>query len=203
MISRRIFVASIPFLAFSRAASANDLIPVPYFAAKYITPKNAPSQFVIADKSEPGDRLIVTGRVTDGQKPLQGVSLYVFHADAAGLYSKGPSNSDEDARLYGALRTDAEGRFRYESIRPIGYSDNGAHIHYVVTKDGHKKRMEELRFADDPKALNAAPDEVKALQAGQRAAMKTFPGYVFAILMPDRDAQGVWRITHDIVLEKG
>jgi protocatechuate 3,4-dioxygenase beta subunit len=71
----------------------------------------------------------VTGRALDNGRPVAGVSIYVFHADADGLYSRDGRNSDENARLFGALRTDAEGRYRYETIRPSGYGDLSSHVH--------------------------------------------------------------------------
>ena len=42
--------------------------------------------------------MIVTGQVTDEAKPLAGVSIYVFHTDAKGLYTIDGGNSDENAR---------------------------------------------------------------------------------------------------------
>lgn len=65
--------------------------------------------------------MVVTGQVTAGGKPVSGVSIYAFHADADGLYTKDGSNSDENARLHGAIRTDTDGRYRYETIRQSGY----------------------------------------------------------------------------------
>jgi len=54
--------------------------------------------------SEPGQRLIVAGQVTDGIKPLAGVSIYVFQTDANGQYTTDGSDPDENARLHGAMR---------------------------------------------------------------------------------------------------
>jgi protocatechuate 3,4-dioxygenase beta subunit len=68
-----------------------------------VAPRNAPSSIVVAGRKEPGERLIVTGQVTDGTKPLAGVSIYVFHTDANGLYTTDGANSDQNARLHGAI----------------------------------------------------------------------------------------------------
>ena len=51
-------------------------------------------------------------------------------------------------RLHGAMRSDANGRYRYETIRPKGYGNAPAHVHYVVTAPGYKPRMFELWFED-------------------------------------------------------
>jgi protocatechuate 3,4-dioxygenase beta subunit len=193
-----------------RLAAASALIPcraraqVPpvYLSDKYVAPKGVPARITISP-GEPGERLIVTGQVLDFPRGVGGASLYVFHADREGRYTRdreGP-NTDENARLHGALRTDAEGRFRYETIRPAGYGANGAHIHYVVTAPGYKVRMEELRLADDREAF-ASPAEVRGLKSGARQPSTAFPDYVFAILPVKQDAQEVWHITHDIYLER-
>src|SRR4051794_29120343 len=92
----------------------SELIPKAYLAAKYVAPANAPSDTVIAGRTERGDRLIVTGRALDRGRPVAGVSIYAFHADADGLYTRDGRNSDENATLFATLRTDAQGRYRYE-----------------------------------------------------------------------------------------
>src|ERR1700730_17497090 len=94
------------------SSQAPALIPAPYLSPKYVAPQNAPSSIVVAGKGEPGERLIVTGQVTDGTKPLVGVSIYVFHTDADGMYTRDGSIGDENARLHGAMRSDANGRYR-------------------------------------------------------------------------------------------
>lgn len=191
-----------------KLAAASAIVPWParaqvppgYHSAKYIAPKGAPSRVNIAN-GEPGERLLVTGKVMEWPRGLPNVSLYVFHADRTGRYTREGPNDDMNARLHGALRTDAQGRYRYETIRPAGYGENGAHIHYVVTLPGFKPRMEELRFADDPEAF-ASPPEVRGLKSGARQASAAFPDYVFAILPVESDTEGTWRMTHDIYLER-
>ena len=181
---------------------AGAQVPPVYQSSKYVAPKGVPSRINIAP-GEPGERLIVTGKVMVWPRGLAGASLYVVHADREGRYTRdreGP-NTDENARLHGALRTDAEGRFRYETIRPAGYGANGAHIHYVVNQPGYKLRMEELRLADEREAF-ASPAEVRGLKSGARQATTAFPDYVIAILPVGQDAQEAWHITHDIYLER-
>ena len=94
------------------------LIPAPFLAPKYVAPPDAPSSIVIAGKDEPGERFIVTGRVLDEGTPVAGTSIYVFHANADGRYTRDGRNNDQNARLHGAMRSDANGRYRFETIRP-------------------------------------------------------------------------------------
>jgi protocatechuate 3,4-dioxygenase beta subunit len=83
---------------------------------------------------------------------LAAASVYVFHADAKGFYETGRRGLDAelDPWLHGALRTDVEGRYQYDTIRPGSYDNNAAHVHYVVVAPGYKPRIFELEFQDDP-----------------------------------------------------
>jgi protocatechuate 3,4-dioxygenase beta subunit len=170
------------------SSQAPELIPAPYLSPKYVAPPDAPSSIVVAGKDEPGERFIVTGQVMDGTRPLAGVSLYVFQADADGLYTRDGSNSDQNARLHGALRSDANGRYRFETIKPKGYGGAPAHVHYVATAPGYKPRLFDLWLADDP-----------IIEQRRKAGMPDPgpPGMV--VVRPvTRDAGGVWHATRDL-----
>jgi protocatechuate 3,4-dioxygenase beta subunit len=120
--------------------------------APQIADKNAPSQITIAAKEEPGERLIVTGTVSDAEgKPLEGVSVYVYHTDTNGYYTPG-TNDNRNPRLRGYMRTDRQGRYEFSTIKPGPYPNSRipAHIHYVVTAPGHRERVFEIVFEGDP-----------------------------------------------------
>jgi protocatechuate 3,4-dioxygenase beta subunit len=168
------------------ASQAQEWIPPAYLSPKYVAPQDAPSSIVVAGKDEAGERMIVTGQATAGGKPVAGVSVYAFHADAAGLYTRDGRNSDENARLHGALRTDANGRYRYETIRPSGYGTNPAHLHHVVTAPGYKPRLRDFWFADDPRTVEQC-----------RAGVPALPAYCELVGPVTRDASGVWHATHN------
>ena len=165
-----------------------------YLSQRFVAPENAPSAITIADRNERGERMIVTGQVTDGSKPLAGVSIYVYHADANGLYTTDGFNSDDRARLHGAMRTDATGHYRFETIRPAGYGDPEpmpAHVHYVVRAPaGYKTLMYQLWFEDD------------AIVAKFRADNRLSKLPWVAVRPITRDSGGVWHTTRDLVLER-
>ena len=173
----------------SVASHAQEFVPPVFLSPRFVASVNAPSSIVITGNEEPGERLIVTGRVTSGGKPLAHVSIYAFHADAEGLYTKDGSNSDENARLHGALRTDADGRYRYETIRPRGYGNNPAHLHHVVSAPGYKTRLRDFWFADDPLTMQ----QCKSGETG------SYCGLVGPVI---RDADGVWHVTHNFEMSK-
>lgn len=120
-----------------------------------VAEKNAPSKIAIATKEEPGERLTVTGVVfgADGKTPLAGASVYVYHTDAQGLYTPGANNDSRSPRLRGYMRTDAQGRYEYSTIKPAPYQSNDipAHIHYHVNAPGYQERIFEIMFEGDPK----------------------------------------------------
>jgi catechol 1,2-dioxygenase len=103
---------------------------------------------------EPGERLVMTGRVSDaGGTPIRGAVLDVWHADAHGLYS-GFSEIPAGI-LRGKLITGVDGRFELRTILPAPYTipHNGptgrmigacgwhpwrpAHIHLLVSAEGY------------------------------------------------------------------
>lgn len=160
------------------------LITPPYLAPKYVAPLNAPSNIVMS-QDERGERFVVSGRALDKGRPVANASIYVFHADADGFYTRDGLNSDENARIFGTLRTDAGGRYRYETIRPRGYGDLSAHVHHVVRAEGYKPRLFDLWLEDDPVLVR------------NRLTGRNMPPDIF-IRPVTRDASGVWRATHDI-----
>lgn len=177
-------------LATSGSAAA-DLIPPEYVKERFVAPENAPSSIVVAGPEEPGERLVVTGRVLDGGRPLAGISIYVFHADADGLYAREGVNNDENARLHGAMRSDAEGRYRFETVRPRGYDREPAHVHYVVIASGYKPRMFDLWLADDPILEERRRKELPELW------FESAPGRI-AIRPVTRDVNGTWHAARDL-----
>ncbi len=109
---------------------------------------------VVAGPEEPGQRLVVSGRVlrSDGETPVAGATVFVFQTDAEGYYS--PGGMDEsDARLCGLMLTDAGGRYRFESVKPAHYATGGppAHVHYRVWGEGIPPQNFTLNFEGDPK----------------------------------------------------
>jgi protocatechuate 3,4-dioxygenase beta subunit len=173
------------------ASAAADLIPSEYVTKKYVAPDNAPSSIVVAGPEEPGERFVVTGRVLDGKKPLAGISIYVFHTDAMGLYARDGVNNDENARLHGAMRSDAKGRYRFETIRPKGYDGEPAHVHYVVIAPGYKPRMFDLWLADDPILVQRRNDGLPTLW------FESAPGRI-AVRPVTRESNGTWHATRDL-----
>ena len=199
-MGRQTLLASL-FLATVVNAQSPALVPSAYLEAKYLAAPGAPSSIVLAGPEEPGERLVVTGRVMYGTTPVVGASVFVFQTDAKGFYAPGRSGPDAelDPRLHGALRSDAEGRYQVDTIRPGSYNNNPAHLHYIVVARGYKPRIFDLWFQDDPIL-------VARLQAGEPLIQQSLRNSPFYKAAPDniairpvfRDATGTWRVVRDL-----
>jgi protocatechuate 3,4-dioxygenase, beta subunit len=167
--------------------------PNPAAQAPTVAEKNAPSKITIASREEAGERVIVAGRVfaQDGVTPVVEASVYVYHTDVKGYYSLG-TNDNRNPRLRGYMRTDAQGRYEFSTIRPGSYPNSRipAHIHYVVTAPGFSERVFEIVFEGDP----FLSDNVR------REAANEWSG--FSLRRLEKDNQGEWRCTQDIKLRR-
>jgi hydroxyquinol 1,2-dioxygenase len=100
-------------------------------------------------------------------KPVAGADIDVWHSSNEGFYeNQDPSQADMNLR--GRFQTDEEGRFWFETIKPVGYPIpvNGpvgtflklqgrhnmrpAHIHFMIRKDGFKTQFSQVYASDDP-----------------------------------------------------
>jgi len=117
---------------------------------------------------QPGETLFMQGQVSDKDgKPLAHALVEVWHANHLGSYSFfDPSQTPFNLRS--SIRTDAEGRYRFRSRVPVGYSvppggatdqllqklgrhgTRPAHIHFFVSAPGHRKLTTQINIAGDP-----------------------------------------------------
>jgi protocatechuate 3,4-dioxygenase beta subunit len=186
-------------------AQRPEFIHPEFLEPPFVVPDNAPAQVVVANRNEPGERLVVTGRTLDGNKPVAGVSLFVFHTDASGAYAPGMDNDKGEfrPRLHGALRTDEQGQYQYDTIRPGSYNNGPAHVHYVVTAPGYKPLLLALQFDDDPivRRLRAAGKPLLDPEAFKNGPCKSRPDCVLTQTVT-RDEQGTSHVTRDIQMVK-
>ncbi|HEY4254013.1 MAG TPA: protocatechuate 3,4-dioxygenase subunit beta [Roseomonas sp.] len=125
-----------------------------------------------------GERIILHGRVLDGDaRPVPGVLVEIWQANAGGRYRH--ANDSFTAALdpnfggCGRAISDAEGRYRFRTIRPGPYPfpnrENDwrpAHIHYSVFGQGFAQRLiTQSYFEGDPliahdAILGTMPDAV-------------------------------------------
>ena len=109
-----------------------------------------------------GQLLYLMGQVLDVKgTPIKGVQVEIWQANAAGRYDHpsdgNPAPLDPNFQGYGVAVTDADGRYRFKTIKPGSYPVTRGwvrppHIHYELT--GRKdKHVTQIWFPDEP--LNA------------------------------------------------
>lgn len=110
-----------------------------------------------------GERIIVTGRLQDEDgRPLSGALLEVWQANACGRYhhvvDQHPAPLDPNFSGGGRCLTDAEGRYRFVTVKPGAYPwgnhENAwrpAHIHFSIFGPQFVQRLvTQMYFPGDP-----------------------------------------------------
>ena len=142
--------------------------------AQQARPASLSSTARIASTSEPGQPLIVRGRMVnvDGS-PAANAVVFAYHTDKGGLYDK-PENGPHSWRLRGWVRTDNDGRFTFETIRPGSYpnSNNPPHVHFTAyLPNGDRYHAGELQLSMSAPDLKGKTEEAKVdlrLEARQK-----------------------------------
>ncbi len=158
-------------------------------------PSTLSSDTRLSPPGEPGEPLVVRGTIykQDGKTPAPGVILYLYHTDKGGEYT--PAPDQRDARRHGHLRgwvkTDAQGRYSFMTIRPGSYPQgrNPQHIHpSIYEPDKGYYWIDEFLFDDDPYLT----EKERSSQPGRGGV---------GIMKPVKEG-AVWKATRDIVLGK-
>jgi protocatechuate 3,4-dioxygenase beta subunit len=134
--------------------AAATLVPVSTHAqAPKEAPAKAPSSGRLSPSGEPGPPLHVSGVVVAGDgTPVTGASIYAYQTDAEGYYGVKPASDSGNPRLKIFLRSDANGAWAFDTIRPGSYPSSRApaHIHFEVSAPGYAPRFFEIVFEGDP-----------------------------------------------------
>lgn len=129
----------------------------------------APFETKLAGPNEPGERLIISGKVysSDCRSYLPNTLIEVWQANNAGRYDTDkPGNFTErvDFHLRGMMLTDQRGNYEFETIMPgrypippnvpglekFGGVMRPAHIHFRVSELMHVPLTTQLYFKGDP-----------------------------------------------------
>ena len=147
-------------------------------------PAKLASRARIAPVAEAGAPMVIEGVVSSARGlPARGVVVYAYHTNQAGLY---PPAGNRHGRLRGWAITDAQGHYRFDTIRPGAYPERNVaeHVHMHVIEPGvGTYYIDNLEFEDDP------------LNPRRRGAERGGNG----LMLPQR-RDGIWRARRDIVL---
>lgn len=97
----------------------------------------------------------VFGRVTDRDgRSLAGVRVEIWQCNAFGRYHhpRAPATGplDENFQGYGQAVTDADGAYRFRTIRPVPYPGRAPHIHFAVQGPGFERLVTQMYVAGEP-----------------------------------------------------
>ena len=121
-----------------------------------------------SDKS--GHTLVMHGTVYGANgKAVPNATVEVWHANTKGFYSHfDPTGEQQPFNMRRTIVTDAQGRYKFQSIVPVGYGcppdgptqallnqlgrhgNRPAHIHFFVTAEGHRKLTTQINIDGDP-----------------------------------------------------
>lgn len=170
----------------------------PSWGGTFEAPEDVSWRTTILPKGEPGDKLIISGRVffPDGKTPAKGVVVYVYHTNNKGVYPKKGNEKGNDkyhGYLRGWMKTDSNGRYEFETIRPAPYrTHNGepAHIHYTIEAPNYPEYwLTGLWFSDDPR-VNGYKDKIER------------NGGLSNITTLTKDENNILRGTRNIILQR-
>jgi protocatechuate 3,4-dioxygenase beta subunit len=160
-----------PYVSTVKRAPTRPLVVLPHTLTELTGPVFGSGEVGPADhdltkqhKGDPiGERIIVSGRVLDeNAKPVANTLVEVWQANSAGRYPHATDQHDApmDPNFTGAGRclTDAEGRYRFVTIRPGEYPWGNhhnawrpAHIHFSLFGPAFATRLvTQMYFPGDP-----------------------------------------------------
>lgn len=127
----------------------------PFYPVARPLDQDADLTIVRGRQGQPRGQVIeVVGRVLDPDgRPLGGAAIDLWQANADGRYAHpgdtNPAPLDPDFQGSARFTADAEGRYRFRTIRPGLYPGRVAHIHLDVT-GGTQRSITQMYFPDDP-----------------------------------------------------
>jgi protocatechuate 3,4-dioxygenase beta subunit len=101
-----------------------------------------------------GKILDVTGRVLDRNgRPHAGSRVEIWQCDAYGQYhhvGEPEGSVDPNFQGFGAVTTDADGRYAFRTIKPVPYPGRTPHIHFTVAEGGKRRLTSQMFIEGEP-----------------------------------------------------
>lgn len=162
-----------------------------------------------------GTPLFFYGHVVDTEgRAVAGANVDVWHCATNGLYeNQDPAQAEWNLR--GRLVTDEDGRFSYQSIRPVGYPTPAggptelllkvqhrhpyrpAHLHALIYREGFKTVPAQVYAADDEVLESDSQFGVQTHAVGHYVLHENEPA-------PDPSIKGPWySLEHTFVITRG
>ena len=126
-----------------------------------------------------GQVIRVSGQVLDDQgNPIEGALVDIWQANTNGRYhhEDDPNTAPQDPNFqgWGKVKTDAEGRYAFTTIKPGAYGVDDSwtrppHIHYKVSRRGYHEITTQMYFASE--ALNETDSLLKSVPEDARSSL--------------------------------
>ena len=135
-----------------------------------------------------GEILHLFGQVlTVDDVPVPEALVEIWQCDANGRYHHSDDSGegrplDEGFQGFGAVRTDADGGYRFRTIRPVAYPGRTPHIHARVVPPGGRELITQMYLLDEP--ANQRDFIFRSLGAAGQAAASIDP-----VRQPDGDLE--------------
>lgn len=145
----------------------------------------------LASSTEPGSRMIISGRVfnLDCTQAIPNATIDVWHADDAGNYDNTGFN------LRGQTTANSQGFYLFETIKPGKYLNGStfrpSHIHFKISAPGFPTLTTQLYFQGDS---SIPGDAAASITSGQFDASSR-------IIPLTTNGQGILEGTWDIVID--
>jgi protocatechuate 3,4-dioxygenase beta subunit len=159
---RRLLLASAAWLLAGGARATTRLEPTPAQTAGPFYPTEPPLDDDDDLTRVRGARGIAQGRITDlsgrvldrNGRPIPRARVEIWQCDATGRYHHPLDRSgarDPNFQGFGHSITDAEGRYRFRTIRPVPYPGRTPHIHMAVFTQGERPLITQLYVRGEPR----------------------------------------------------
>ena len=133
----------------------------PFFPPRYVD-AGANDLTVFDGRKARGEPIEIQGRVTqeDGT-PLENLIVEIWQADARGIFrhpaDPRQSEADPDFLGWGRAATDAQGNYRFRTIRPGAPQGRAPHINFMVMFSGLMRILKTTLYFEDERSNDSDP----------------------------------------------
>lgn len=142
----------LPLRPWAAVRSTPPLAEGPFYPERFSA---QPRTNLVLGAIEPEALMRLAGRVTgaDG-RPAAGARVEIWQCDPDGHYhhSRDSRPEQRDPRFagYGWMLADGEGRYAFDTIRPVPYTGRTPHIHVAVHHGGRRALVTQVFVEGDP-----------------------------------------------------